>query len=399
MAKVTTDTDLKLISNLTPIETPTSTDVLLIQRNLKSYQIKYNNLIKNLPDDITIEESSNKLQLKDGGITGAKIATNTITADKLNTGPLAGFRNAIINGNFDIWQRGVSGSGNTYVSDRWFNAAVGTTNSISRQSFTLGQTDVPNNPLYYQRTTVTSVAGSSNFANLNQKIEGVRTFAGQTVTLSFWAKADSTKNIAIDFLQYFGSGGSPSSTVSGIGQQKFTLTTSWQKFTATVDIPSILGKTLGTNTDNFLLTRFWFDAGSDWDGRTDSLGQQSGTFDIAQVQVEPCEYATPFETRPIGTEIQLCERYCQKSYNLETVPGTITWVGAVTLETRDTDTFWLTNTQLRTRMRGTPAMQYWVVSGAGTVSSILSSETNLAWYINVSGAIETRWQYLADAEL
>jgi hypothetical protein len=53
----------------------------------------------------------------------------------------------------------------------------------------------------------------------------------------------------------------------------------------------------------------WFDAGSDYNSRTDSLGQQSGTFDIAQVQVEPGAVATAFERRPIGMELALCQRY------------------------------------------------------------------------------------------
>jgi hypothetical protein len=57
--------------------------------------------------------------------------------------------------------------------------------------------------------------------------------------------------------------------------------------------------------------RIWFDAGSDFNARTDSLGQQSGTFDIAQVQIEPGPVATPFEQRPIGTELALCQRYFQ----------------------------------------------------------------------------------------
>jgi hypothetical protein len=44
-------------------------------------------------------------------------------------------------------------------------------------------------------------------------IEDVRTFAGQQVTISFWAKADATKNIAVELVQGFGSGGSPSTEV------------------------------------------------------------------------------------------------------------------------------------------------------------------------------------------
>jgi hypothetical protein len=76
-------------------------------------------------------------------------------------------------------------------------------------------------------------------------------------------------------------------------------------------MPSISGKTLGTNNDHFVSLAIWFDAGSDFNARTDSLGQQSGTFEIAQVQLEPGSVATPFEQRPIGTELALCQRYYQ----------------------------------------------------------------------------------------
>ena len=71
------------------------------------------------------------------------------------------------------------------------------------------------------------------------------------------------------------------------------------------------GKTLGTDNNDYLTLVFWFDAGSDYNSRTNSLGQQSGTFDIAQVQLEAGSVATPFEMRPVGVEFQLCQRYYQ----------------------------------------------------------------------------------------
>jgi hypothetical protein len=222
------------------------------------------------------------------------------------------FRNKLINGNFDIWQRGTSQTNDGYGSaDRWQNSHSGSTKTASQQAFTLGQTDVPGNPKYYLRHVVSSVAGNVNYCLALQKFEGVETLAGQTATLSFWAKADSNKNIATEFFQYFGSGGSPSSQVETVGVTTYSLTTSWQKFTATVAIPSISGKTIGTDGRDCLGLIFWFDAGSNWNSRTNSLGQQSGTFDIAQVQVEEGPVATPFEHRPIGMELSLCQRYCQ----------------------------------------------------------------------------------------
>jgi hypothetical protein len=168
---------------------------------------------------------------------------------------------------------------------------------------------------------------------LQQKLEDVRTFAGQQVTVSFWAKVDATKNISVEFAQSFGTGGSPSANVTGIDVAKVSIGTIWQKVTVTATIPSITAKTLGTDGNSFINLVVWFDAGSTFNSRTDTLGQQSGTFDIAQVQVEPGPIATTFERRPIGTELSLCQRYFCKSYDLETAPGTVTTNGELRLKT------------------------------------------------------------------
>lgn len=237
----------------------------------------------------------------------ATSTSNTIFTDRYIT-----YKNKIINGNFDIWQRGTSSNVNSYLADRWQNEVVGTTFTASRQAFTLGQTSVPNEPSFFHRTVVSSVAGVSNYCLLRQPIESVRTLAGKTATLSFWAKADSSKNIAVEFIQTSGSGGSPSGGSTGATNgltRTFALTSSWQKFTTTVSIPSISGYTLGTNNDDHIRVQFWFDAGTNFNSRTNSLGQQSGTFDIAQVQLEEGNVATPFEVRPQGLELSLCQRY------------------------------------------------------------------------------------------
>ena len=260
--------------------------------------------------------SANQL-LKNGATPGAlEYSTVSIGStgelDKItaiNGGPLAGFRNRIINGDFDFWQRGTSFTGSEYTADRWINTRVGTTHTASRQGFTPGENSVANEPTYYCRTIVTSVAGASNLSYLEQRIEDVRTFAGQQVTISLWARVDATKNISVELEQVFGTGGSPSASVQGIGVTKVSIGTSWQKVTVTATVPSISGKTLGSNNDHHLKLGIWFDAGSGLNARTDSLGQQSGTFDIAQVQIEPGSVATPFEQRPIATELALCQRY------------------------------------------------------------------------------------------
>ena len=239
-------------------------------------------------------------------------ATSNVSA--INGGPLAGFCNAIINGNFDIWQRGTSFTGNEYGADRWVNVRTGTTCTMARISWALGAAPGENGA-FSCRLTVGSVAGAGNASNLSQRIEGVSTFAGQQVTISFWAKADASKPIAVDLQQFFGSGGSPSATVDGIGATKFTISTTWTKYTVTATIPSVSGKTLGSDGNDRITLRIWFDAGSNFNSSTNTLGQQSGTFDISQVQLEPGPVATPFERRPIGTELALCQRYYFRNNN------------------------------------------------------------------------------------
>ena len=137
--------------------------------------------------------------------------------------------NYIINGNFDIWQRGTSQTTSGYGSgDRWEPYVNGSTFTCSQVAFTVGQSNVPNNPVYFCRMNVTSSAGASNYAVIRQKIEGVNTLDGQSCTVSFYAKSQSAPiDIATEFKQSFGTGGSPSSGINGIGVTTHSLSTSW----------------------------------------------------------------------------------------------------------------------------------------------------------------------------
>jgi hypothetical protein len=329
-------------------------------------------------------------------VTTAKILNANVTSAKLayDGGPMSGFRNRIINGNFDIWQRGTSFSTQGYTSDRWQLFITGTTCTLSRQAFTLGQTEVPLEPTYFNRAAVTSSAGASNLCLVSQRIEDVRTLAGQDATVSFYAKADAAKPIALELTHFFGSGGSPSATVATIGSQKFNLTTSWQKFTATISIPSISGKTLGSDNNSRLQINLWLDAGSGLNANTDSLGQQSGTFDIAQVQVEQGSVATPFEARPIGVERSLCERYYEISNgNLSFFTGNVTNGELYSAQVG----FAVTKRALPTVTLTNSANQNFSSSvGANVVGSKGFYETRTANGTGRGGFVST---WLADAEL
>jgi hypothetical protein len=223
-------------------------------------------------------------------------------------------KNKIINGDFNINQRAFTSttSNTTYTVDRWQTIADGGTSTYSVETFTPGTAPVAGyEGKNFIRIVTTGQSGATDSTRLQQFIESVRTFAGQTVTVSFWAKAGSgTPSVACYFEQMFGSGGSPSSTVI-LNGQKTAITTSWARYSFTFSIPSISGKTLGTTNDGSLRFLILTSAGSNFNARTDSLGIQSATIDIWGFQVEAGSIATPFQTATgtIQGELAACQRY------------------------------------------------------------------------------------------
>lgn len=260
------------------------------------------------------------------GATGTILSTtNTGTLSWVANNSQLG-RNHIDNGNFDYWQRGTSLAAGGALVDRFVLAVVTATASQSRQSFTPGQTDVPYFPKYYYRVATTTGSAATDRVHLTQYLdESMGELEGAELTLSFWAKSAAAKNISLSWTQEFGTGGStrvntPISTV--------TTTTSWAKYTVTFTPPSISGKTVGTGY--FTLLKFWFDCGANFATECSSLGYQSDTFDIAQVKLEVGPAATNFSRAggDLAGELIRCQKYYEKSYDLETPPGTSTVVGA-----------------------------------------------------------------------
>lgn len=209
--------------------------------------------------------------------------------------------NAIINGAFDIWQRGTSFTNfnGTFSADRWRMDVGGgiPTGTISQQTFTPGTAPVAGyESAYYLRVNYTAL-NSATVIELSNKIEDVRTFAGQTVTLSFWAKADTARSMTAFIRQGFGTGGSTSVDATGT---TVSLTTSWQRFTQTVTLASIAGKTIGT--------------GSSLDVRMDLPLTAGSTVDIWGVQLESGSTATTFKRNAsnIQGELAACQRYYER---------------------------------------------------------------------------------------
>jgi hypothetical protein len=228
-------------------------------------------------------------------------------------------KNKLINGDLYHNQRNFTSTtvGNAYGFDRWqLQTSGSSTTTYSAQTFTPGTAPVAGyEGKNFARILTTANSDVSTAAVFGQRLEDARTFAGQTVTVSFWAKAASgTPSITIELYQYFGSGGTPSADVSAIGVVKQALTTSWARYAATITVPSVSGQTFGSNNDSQFQLNIWCSAGSNFNTRSNTLGIQANTFDFWGLQMEAGTVATAFTTASgsIGGELALCQRYLQK---------------------------------------------------------------------------------------
>jgi hypothetical protein len=216
-------------------------------------------------------------------------------------------RNLIINGAMQVWQRGtsVSATSSGYsTADRWRHNASGGNLSLSRQSLTLGQADIPQQFKYYYRLDVTT--GNDN-AGIATRIEDVDSVQG-VHTLSFYAKGTNPNsgNVQITLAQYFGSGGSAYADQT----ETITLTSSWKRFVITFTPQNILGKTIGSGS----YFQVYFSQPSN------DTSTAAWTLDFTGVQLEVGDTATPFEHRSYGDELARCQRYYYRlPPNTETV--------------------------------------------------------------------------------
>jgi hypothetical protein len=214
--------------------------------------------------------------------------------------------NYIINGAFDFWQRATSftnPANESFTSDRWriFTSGTGATRTVSKQTFSPGDLAAIGfgDAESFLRIDTSVAPSGQTFYFFGTNLEDVRTLAGQTATISFYAKADTTRTLNLGAEQRFGSGGSTQVAVSGTA---FSVGTTWQRYSVTLSIPSVSGKTIGANS--FLRIFVQLNA---------NLNVTS-TIDIWGVQLEAGSVATPFKRNApsLQGELAACQRYYQR---------------------------------------------------------------------------------------
>jgi hypothetical protein len=213
-----------------------------------------------------------------------------------------GFRNVLINGDFKVWQRGTTkamatGSGTGFIADRWTGARAGYAagGTVSRQTASLDGFQ------YCSRVQRDSGNTSTAIAYYFQTLESVTSIplANKPVVYSFYIRAGANfsgsivaklySGTATDQVNYPDGGITGSATVV---TSTLSLTTSWQRV--------VLYGNVGASATQLFTGFEWTPSGT---------AGAADYYEITGVQVEQNYQPTPFEQRPIGVELALCQRY------------------------------------------------------------------------------------------
>src|SRR5215469_16051248 len=229
-------------------------------------------------------------------------------------------RNLLHNAEYRVQQRGQGPwTASGYTADRWAIYISTDTNSASLVGLgnlyqaAIGDEDAISALQY----VFTCSAAAGAYTSIAQNIEQVWRLSGKTVTISFWAKAASgAPHVGINILQSFGTGGSPSPASRALATgNSVILSTTWTRYTSTIAIPSLAGKTVGTNGDSFTRLELWLSSGATNNAAAGNIGVQSGTVEFWGVQ---CEIAQAGQTQPTPLEkldpvlqLQQCQRFYQ----------------------------------------------------------------------------------------
>lgn len=283
---------------------------------------------------ITSTNSNNEINATSAAevfiIAAAEQFTDPTNVATVNLGALAGFRNRVINGAMAIAQRGTSFTSATvptnnddqYMLDRWLLLSNGSDTVDVTQS-----TDAPADGQYSIALDVETTNRKFGIAQIVESFD-CRNLIGNTVTLSFKARASSTAQldnvkaailawsstadaVTSDFVSAWNVEGTNPTLVANWTYENtpanLGVTTSWATYSVTAEVDTAST----TNVAIFI----WSDV------TTTTAGH---FLYITDVQLEPGSVATEFERRPIAIELPMCQRFYEKSYAQGTRPGTAT---------------------------------------------------------------------------
>ena len=273
-----------------------------------------NTIVDAKGDIVAASGSDTPARLAVGNNGETLVADSSTTTGLRYTGNYASGKNKIINGDFSVNQRNFTSvtTADAYGFDLWRQTFSGGSCTMTPQTFTPGTAPVSGyEGNKYTQIVTASQSAAGDFAIYYIRLEDARILAGQSAVLSFWAKASSgTPIVAAEIVQNFGTGGSPSSAVTTYAGQA-TLSTSYARYSISVSVPSISGKTFGTTNNSYLAVRVWLSAGSTYNANTGSIGINNNTFSLWGFQLEAGSVATAFQTAT-GTfqgELAACQRY------------------------------------------------------------------------------------------
>jgi hypothetical protein len=306
--------------------------------------------------------------------------------------PYVAGKNALINGGMDIWQRGTSfasltaASSSTFAADRWQVYIGNAGRTVSQQASGL--------TAFRYSMRVARDSGNTSIAvtQVTQNIESNMSYplAGKTVTVSFYGKAGanySAASGALTFALYQGTGIDQNvfgmTGGSNVGTATATLTTSWQRFSFTVAVPS-------TSTElavYFLMTPVGTAGANDY-------------FEITGVQLELGSTATPF-SRAQGTiqgELAACQRYYWRANSNATYVNALFATSGFVSSTSAA----IVNVQFPVEMRTQPTLIDYanlrIQDSSGSTFTISSASTAdqtttcmIAFNVGITGATAFRW--------
>jgi hypothetical protein len=250
-----------------------------------------------------------------GNLTGASVHEQLLEVQQKSY--MGGYKNKIINGNFDIWQRFQSFAYGSYwegyTADRWYAYLPTNGASVIQMAY----------PLEYVQLTT----GTSGTTRFEQRIESPAKFSGKIMTLSFGViGATFNTNCYVEIC--YGVGGSATQNILNV-----TYSTSGGQKVFTFTMPDIItSKTYGTSP--FLRVVIFNDNAN-----------FSKTIGLSKVQLEEGSVATSFESRHIAQETIMCQRYYEVGYHVMSSTGVGNWrtTGTFVVTKRKTPTFTPTN--------------------------------------------------------